>query len=74
MAEDKKLVSREEVACFSNFLGSDGGDGAAGFLFGFAAQKDLGGRFEAAKKWHGSPIVLILLEIRGYALLSVPGN
>lgn len=50
MTEDEKLVAQEEVPRFGNFLCSDGGDGAAGFLFGFAAQKDLCGRFEAAKK------------------------
>jgi len=56
MTEDEKLVAREEAPRFGNFLGSDGGDGAASFLFGFAAQKDFGGRLEAAEKWHGSPI------------------
>ena len=64
MTEDEKLVPREKLSRIGNFLCSDGWDGVAGFLFGVAAQKDFGGRFQAAKKWHVSPIALILLEIR----------
>jgi hypothetical protein len=50
MTEDEKLIAREKVPRFGDFLRSDGWDGAAVFLFGFAAQKDFGGRFEAAEK------------------------
>ncbi len=50
MTEDEKFFTREEVPRFGYFLGGDGGDGVAGFLFGFTAQKDFDGRFESAKK------------------------
>ena len=64
MTKDKKFVARKKHPHFSDFFGSNGGNGIAVFLFRFAAQKDLGGKFQAVKKRHDAPIYLILLEIR----------
>jgi hypothetical protein len=50
MTKDEKLISREEHPRIGNFLGSDGGNGVAGFLFGIATQKDFCGGFQSTEK------------------------
>ena len=46
---------RPEVI-FGEWFEIDGGNGITFFIFGFAAQKDLCGKFQAGKKGHVSPI------------------